>query len=144
MVDWRQDSNGPGKPLTEGRGMGFIDSLRRAPSPRFTSYLPVMSLKIRLQRHGAKGAPAFRVVVCESATRRDGRFVEIVGTYIPNPRGQDIKKPSQVKLDRVDYWIKVGAKPSDTVKTLINKARKAALAAPAAVVEAAAPAPVTV
>jgi small subunit ribosomal protein S16 len=83
-----------------------------------------MSLKIRLQRHGAKGAPIFRLVVCEHTTRRDGKFIEILGTYHPDPTGQDTKKPLTVHLDRVDHWMKVGAKPSDTVWTLIKKARK--------------------
>ncbi len=84
-----------------------------------------MALKIRLQRHGAKGAPIFRLVVCEHTTRRDGRFVEILGTFHPNPSGQDVKQPLNVRLDRVDHWLKVGAKPSDTVRTLIKQARKA-------------------
>jgi len=83
-----------------------------------------MALKIRLQRHGAKGAPIFRLVVCEHTTRRDGRFIEILGTYHPSPTGQDTKRPLTVRLDRVDHWMKVGAKPSDTVWTLIKKARK--------------------
>ncbi len=83
-----------------------------------------MALKIRLQRHGAKGAPIFRLVVCEHTTRRDGKFVEILGTFHPSPRGQNIKKPLTLRLDRVDYWMKIGAKPSDTVWTLIKKARK--------------------
>jgi small subunit ribosomal protein S16 len=52
-----------------------------------------MALKIRLQRHGAKGAPIFRLVVCEHTTRRDGRFIEILGTYHPSPSGQDAKSP---------------------------------------------------
>ncbi len=83
-----------------------------------------MALKIRLQRHGAKGAPIFRLVVCEHTTRRDGKFVEILGTYHPSPKGQDVKHPLTVRLDRVDHWMKIGAKPSDTVWTLIKKARK--------------------
>jgi len=83
-----------------------------------------MSLKIRLQRHGAKGAPIFRLVVCEHTMRRDGRFVEILGSYNPSPRGQDQKKPLRVRLDRIDYWLKIGAKPSETCNTLIKQARK--------------------
>ena len=83
-----------------------------------------MSLKIRLQRHGAKGAPIFRLVVCEHTTRRDGKFVEILGTFHPSPKGQDTKHPLTMRLDRVEHWLKVGAKPSDTVWTLIKKARK--------------------
>jgi small subunit ribosomal protein S16 len=104
-----------------------------------------MSLKIRLQRHGAKGAPVFRVVVCEHTMRRDGRFVEILGTFHPSPRGQDLKHPLTLRLDRVEHWMKVGAKPSDTVRTLIKQARKGGVAvaepakAPAAVAPATTP-----
>jgi small subunit ribosomal protein S16 len=90
-----------------------------------------MALKIRLQRHGAKGAPIFRMVVCEHTTRRDGKFVEILGTFHPSPRGQNTKKPLTVRLDRVDYWLKIGAKPSDTANTLIKQARKIPVEAPA-------------
>jgi small subunit ribosomal protein S16 len=89
-----------------------------------------MALKIRLQRHGAKGAPIFRMVVCEHTTRRDGKFVEILGTFHPSPRGQNIKKPLTVRLDRVDYWLKIGAKPSDTANSLIKLARKIPVEAP--------------
>jgi len=96
-----------------------------------------MSLKIRLQRHGAKGAPLFRMVVCEHTTRRDGRFVEILGSFNPSPSGQDKKQPLRLKLDRIEHWMKVGAKPSDTAWTLIKQARKA----PPAVAEAPAAAP---
>jgi small subunit ribosomal protein S16 len=88
-----------------------------------------MSLTIRFQRHGAKGAPVYRLVACEKSTRRDGRFVEILGMYNPKPRGQD--KPHQLNLARIDHWLKVGAQPSDTARALIKLARKAALAAPA-------------
>ncbi len=89
-----------------------------------------MSLKIRMQRHGGKGAPFFRLVVCESATRRDGRFVEILGTYNPKARGKD--REHDLKLDRVDHWLKIGAQASDTARTLITRARKEAPAAVAA------------
>jgi small subunit ribosomal protein S16 len=81
-----------------------------------------MALKIRMQRHGGKGAPVYRLVVCESSTRRDGRFVEILGIYNPAPRGKD--KEHALKLDRIDHWLKIGAKPSDTARTLITRARK--------------------
>jgi small subunit ribosomal protein S16 len=92
-----------------------------------------MALKIRMQRHGGKGAPVFRLVVCESTTRRDGRFVEILGVYNPRPGGKD--REHTFKLDRIDYWLKIGALPSDTARTLISKARRA----PAVVAETAAP-----
>ncbi len=88
-------------------------------------------LRIRLQRHGSAHAPIYRIVVCESTSRRDGRFVEILGTYNPSPRGKAV--PLTLALDRADYWLKCGAQPSDTAKSLIKKARKSVPeAAPAA------------
>ncbi len=82
-----------------------------------------MALKIRLQRGGAAHSPVYRVVVAEVANRRDGRFVESLGHYNPQARGKD---PAYViDLNRVDYWVSVGAKATDTVAGLIKKARKA-------------------
>lgn len=71
---------------------------------------------------GAKKRPFYRVVVAEKRGKRDGRFVEIVGHYNP------LTEPAQVKLDheRIDYWIKCGAQPTDTVKNLIRRSRSAA------------------
>jgi small subunit ribosomal protein S16 len=85
-----------------------------------------MALKIRLARYGAIHRPVFRFVVAEARSRRDGRPVEQIGTY--QPKVSDI--PLKLDLERVDYWISQGATPSDTVKALIKRARKAA--APAA------------
>lgn len=75
-------------------------------------------LKIRLARFGAKKKPSYRVVVIESEKARNGRFVEILGSY--NPRHQ----PPEANLnrERVDYWIGVGAQPSETVRSLLKKA----------------------
>jgi small subunit ribosomal protein S16 len=64
----------------------------------------------------------YKVVVAESANRRDGKFVEAIGNYNPNARGQTPEL--SLLLDRADYWIGVGASPTDTVKTLIKRARK--------------------
>jgi len=74
-------------------------------------------LAIRLTRMGAKKRPFYRVVVAEKRGKRDGSFVEIVGHYNP------ITEPAQVKLDhdRIDYWIKCGAQPTDTVKSLLRR-----------------------
>ncbi|MBI4476613.1 MAG: 30S ribosomal protein S16 [Acidobacteria bacterium] len=74
-------------------------------------------LAIRLARMGSKKRPFFRVVVADSRSARDSRFVEILGHY--NPRTQ----PALVRVDRerVDYWLKAGAQPSDTVRTLIAR-----------------------
>ena len=82
-----------------------------------------MALRIRLQRHGSVHNPRYRMVVAESASRRNGKFVENLGLYNPKPRGKDVE--TQVNLDRVDYWLSVGALPSDTAKTVIKKARLA-------------------
>jgi len=83
-----------------------------------------MAVAIRLKREGAKGRPYYRVVVTDSRSPRDGRFIESVGVYDPMHDGK-----STIDLDKVDQWIGNGAKPSDTVKSLIRKARKAAVVA---------------
>jgi small subunit ribosomal protein S16 len=74
-------------------------------------------LKIRLARHGAKKRPFYRVVVSEVESRRDGRFLEIVGTYNP------LQEPAEVNLknDRIQYWLDQGAIPTDTVRSLVKK-----------------------
>jgi small subunit ribosomal protein S16 len=83
-----------------------------------------MALKIRLQRHGASHRPFYRMVVAEAEARRDGRFVEVLGTY--EPQASKPENELSVKLDRVDYWKSVGAKESDTAASLIRKARRSA------------------
>jgi small subunit ribosomal protein S16 len=81
-----------------------------------------MALKIRLQRHGASHRPFYRMVVTEAAARRDGRFVEVLGTYEPQAkRSEDELK---LKLERIDYWKSVGAKATDTAASLIRKAHR--------------------
>jgi len=74
-------------------------------------------LVIRLRRAGSKNRPFYRVVVTESRSARDGRFVEVLGHY--NPR----TKPEALTLDRarLDHWLKTGAQPSDTVRTLVDR-----------------------
>lgn len=86
-----------------------------------------MALRIRLQRGGSTHNPVYRVVVAENTARRDGRFVDILGTYAPKARGNDLEY--RLKLDRVDYWMGVGAKPTNTVANLIRRARREAPAA---------------
>ncbi|MEM1223715.1 MAG: 30S ribosomal protein S16 [Verrucomicrobiota bacterium] len=94
-----------------------------------------MALKIRLQRHGASHRPFYRVVVTEASARRDGRFVEVLGTYEPQATGKSSEL--NLQLDRIDYWKSVGAKATDTVASLIRKARREAPAEdPAAPAEA--------
>ena len=76
-----------------------------------------MAVAIRLRREGALNRPYFKVVVTDKRSPRDGKFIEIVGTYDPKKRGMN----STLKLDRIDYWISKGAQPSDTVRSLIKK-----------------------
>ena len=83
-----------------------------------------MALKIRLQRHGSSHRPFYRMVVAEASARRDGRFVEIVGTY--EPQAKRAEDELNLKLDRIDYWKSVGAKPTDTAASLIRKVRREA------------------
>ena len=81
-----------------------------------------MALKIRLQRFGARHAPSYRLVVTEASRRRDGRFVEILGYYNPLARG---KTPDfKVDTKRTRYWMGVGAKPTETARSLIRRAHK--------------------
>ena len=75
-------------------------------------------VKIRLKRMGAKKNPFYRVVVADSRYPRDGRFIEEIGTYDPMAEPSTVN----VKADRVQEWIKNGAQPTDTVKTLLKKA----------------------
>ncbi|MCS7203008.1 MAG: 30S ribosomal protein S16 [Thermodesulfovibrio sp.] len=73
-------------------------------------------VRIRLMRMGAKKKPFYRVVVADSKARRDGPFIEIVGTYNPKTDPAEIK----LNMERINYWISKGAQPTDTVKKLIE------------------------
>ena len=84
--------------------------------------------------------PYFKVVVTDKRSPRDGKFIEIVGTYDPKKAGQN----STLKLDRIEHWISEGAQPSDTVRSLIKKTKNpeaAAKKAAAAAAKKAAPTP---
>ena len=87
-----------------------------------------MALKIRLTRIGTTHQPHYRVVIAEARSRRDGAPVETIGTYDPRTKGVQVK----LKLDRVDYWLAKGARPTDTLHSIIKRSRRAAAAAPAA------------
>lgn len=78
-----------------------------------------------MKRVGAKNTPVYRIVVADSRSPRDGKFIEEIGTYLP------LKKDSNVslKLDRAEYWVSKGAQASDTVKSFIKKAKKTTVAA---------------
>ncbi|MCC6163387.1 MAG: 30S ribosomal protein S16 [Acidobacteria bacterium] len=86
-------------------------------------------LTIRLRRQGAKKSPFYRIVVIDSANAREGAFVEILGYYNPRQTPETLV----VDRDRLQHWLSVGARPSDSVRTLVKRA-------PVAAPEAAAPA----
>ena len=81
---------------------------------------------IRLARHGAKKSPFYHINVADRSSSRDGRFVERVGFYNPVAKGQ--AEVLRLDLERVDYWMGVGAQPSERVAQLIKMARKQAAA----------------
>lgn len=85
-----------------------------------------MAVRIRLKRIGAKNSPVYRIVVADSRSPRDGKFLEEIGTYQPLKKDDNYS----LKLERAEHWIKNGAQPSETVASFIKKARKTA--APAA------------
>ena len=76
-------------------------------------------VKIRLRRIGAKKAPYYRIVVADSRSPRDGRFIEEIGTY--DPMAENTADKIKVDMERVKYWISNGAQPTDTVRGLIKK-----------------------
>ncbi|VFP78342.1 30S ribosomal protein S16 [Candidatus Erwinia haradaeae] len=80
---------------------------------------------IRLARHGAKKRPFYQVVVTNSRSPRNGRFIEKVGFF--NPIASGCAKPLVLNIERIDYWIKQGASVSDRVKVLIKKIKKISL-----------------
>ena len=76
-----------------------------------------MAVKIRLKRGGKRNAPAYRIVVTDVRSSRDGRFIEEVGYYNP------ITKQEKVDLERVDYWLSVGAQATGTVANIVKRAK---------------------
>ena len=83
-----------------------------------------MALKIRLTKVGSVHQPLYRVVVAEARSRRDGAAVENIGTYHPSAKGNPVK----LDLERVDYWLSKGAKPTATMHAMIKKVRRATAA----------------
>lgn len=77
-----------------------------------------MAVHIRLARHGAKKSPFYRIVVTDQRNPRDGRFIENVGVY--DPRAQPVKL--ELNRERLEYWTKQGARPSQTVERLLKMA----------------------
>ena len=78
-----------------------------------------------MKRVGAKNKPAFRIVVADGRSPRDGKFIEEMGTYLPQKKGDNFT----LDLERAKYWVSKGAQPSETVASFIKKATKAAAAA---------------
>jgi small subunit ribosomal protein S16 len=78
-----------------------------------------------MKRVGAKNAPVFRIVVADSRSPRDGKFIEELGTYQPLKKGDNVT----LDLERAKYWLSKGAQPSETVASFIKRANKAATAA---------------
>ena len=75
-----------------------------------------MAVKIRLARHGSKGAPFYRIVVADSRSPRDGRFIDRIGTYNPRTQPSDI----QVDQEKAKEWLGKGAQPTDQVRKLLQ------------------------
>ena len=96
-----------------------------------------MAVSIRLRREGAKNRPYYRVVVADKRSPRDGKFIEVIGTYDPRKAGENYA----LDLERAEYWVKHGAQPSETVASFIRKARRKAAAAAATAAATAGPAP---
>ena len=76
-----------------------------------------MAVKIRLARHGAKKKPFYRIVVADGESPRDGKYLENVGTYNPLLDSAQVT----LKSERIQYWMDQGARPSDTVRSLLKK-----------------------
>jgi len=85
---------------------------------------------IRLARHGSKKNPFYHVTVADRAAGRNGRFVERLGFYNPVAKGKE--EELRLDLERVNYWVSVGAQPTDKVKRLVTRARKQAAGSAAA------------
>jgi len=82
-----------------------------------------MAVKIRMKRIGARNTPVFRIVVADSRSPRDGKFIEELGSYHPLKEGVNFN----FNLERAEYWVSKGAQPSSTVASMIKKARKTAV-----------------
>ena len=77
-----------------------------------------MAVKIRLRRTGRKKQPMYRIVVADSRSPRDGKFIEMIGQYAPRSGETALN----LQLERVNYWLDSGAQPTDTVRSLLRKA----------------------
>lgn len=77
-----------------------------------------MAVRIRLRREGRKKIPIYRIVVADSRSPRDGRFIEVIGQYQPRAKDGGVT----LKEDRANHWLDVGALPTDTVRSLLRRA----------------------
>ena len=84
-----------------------------------------MAVSIRLRREGSLNHPYYKVVVADQRSPRDGKFIEIIGNYDPKKPGDN----ANIDVSRAEYWISKGARPRDTVRSLIKRVRKSAAAA---------------
>ncbi len=80
-----------------------------------------MAVRIRMKRIGTTNTPAYRIVVADGRSPRDGKFLEEIGTYQPLKKNDNVV----VDIERADYWLSKGAQPSETVASFLKKARKA-------------------
>jgi small subunit ribosomal protein S16 len=78
-----------------------------------------MAVIIRLRRDGTKNSPYYRIVVADKQSPRDGKFLELIGTYDPKKKEGN----STIKIERAEHWMSKGALPSDTVRSILKKAR---------------------
>ena len=81
-----------------------------------------MAVVLRLQRQGKKVQPSYRIVAINSTKGPRGKPIEVLGIY--NPKAEKISEKIIIKLDRYEYWLKVGAKPSETLKSLVDKLKE--------------------
>ena len=81
-----------------------------------------MAVVLRLQRCGKRVQPGYKIVAIEKSCGPTGKPIEVIGSY--NPKGKKISEKIVIKLDRYEHWIKVGAKPSETLSSLVNKLKE--------------------
>jgi len=91
-------------------------------SPSLEEIYDFMAVRIRMKRVGTTNTPVYRIVVADSRSPRDGKFIEEIGTYQPLQKNNNVN----LKLDRAEYWMSKGALPSETVASFIKRAKKAA------------------
>ena len=83
-----------------------------------------MAVRIRMKRIGTKNTPVYRIVVADSRSPRDGKFIEELGTYHPQKKDQNVV----LNVERAQYWIDRGAQPTETVASFLRKARRPGVA----------------